>query len=615
MAAGGKRVNRTVGRVIVAASVLVLAAAAAVPAMASTPVPAFASIGGTVRLVAPDGAQAPFPAARIVRLLRGGGVAIDVPSARAAEAYADLVRRYGAGSTRPDGVARIAADHIPSDPLWSEMWGARRIGAPAAWGVSLGSPDVVIAVLDSGVNEKADLAGAVLPGTDIVNGGSDTSDSVGHGTFVAEVAAGRIDNGSGGAGICPRCSVLPVKVMRGSGPGWTTDIDAGIYWAVDHGATVINLSLAGKNGAGEDDAAVRYARSAGVSVVAGAGNEGDSEREYPAAAPGVLSVAWTDQVDALDPDSSFGSWVDLAAPGEAAVVSADGKQWRVGGTSFSAPVVAGALALMASAAPSSTMAEREEALRSTAAAVVPADAIGGGRIDVSRALAALGTEVVPPAQPVPGAPVITVTAPTRGVTYTRATTIDVTWDETTAPGATIASRTVTREATPVAGGVCDDSTWAPTGDPIVTDATHQTSGTLSDGTCYRWRIDVVDTSGNAASATTHVVFADRRKPVIRPVLPKKLTRISATRIVFRWAVDDGTGGSGVAKPTRVVTQSGRVSGSTCTGWRTWGTGTVPPGIAEYPFTVVGPICVRLRLTVTDAAGNTTTTTLPAYLHR
>ena len=608
---------RRAGSTAALVALLVVAPTAAVAPAAAT-APRFAPIAGVVRLVAPAGATAPLPSARVVRDLPDGSVAIDVPAWRAADAYAALAGRYRPGAVRPDAVERILADHIPSDPFWPDMTWARRIGMPAAWGVSLGSPEVVIAIVDSGVNEAADLAGAVLPGRSFVGDVADTADRNGHGTLVAQTAAARVDNAYGAAGVCPRCAILPVRVSLTSGHGWASDVDSGIVWAVDHGATVINLSLGGRDSDGVHDAAVRYARAAGVSVVAAAGNDGSATPEYPASTPGVLGVAWTDDHDVLDPASTRGTWVDLAAPGDIKAASTRSNEWfTASGTSFSSPMVAGALGLLASAVPGSTMAQREAALLSTARAVTPAGSIGGGRIDVAAALAALAAEVPPtptPAPPVAGAPVLAMTAPSRAVTYVRAATVDVAWTETFVPGEAAGARTVVQESAPVAGGVCDGDAWSASPEPEASpEAATFRTGPLADRTCYRWRIGVVDRSGRAAERVSGIVFVDRRKPVVRAVLPKRLTTISAGTLAFRWSVDDGTAGSGVVRTT-VVSEKGWLTARGCGRWSRADRETLPYIVTEESVQVWGPICIRLKVTVVDAAGNQTATVLAAYRH-
>ncbi len=599
-------------RAAVTAAVMLIAASAVMAAPAGAAAPPFAAMDGVVRLIAPAGARAPLPAAHVVRTLPGGSVAIDVPAARAAEAWSVLAGRHAPGTVLAD-VRHTWADHVPTDPLWSEMWGARRIRLPAAWPSSLGDPDVVIAVLDTGVDAMADLDGALLPGTDIVDGDTDPSDAEGHGTVVAQVAAARIDNGVGGVGACPACAVLPVRIGKKDGV-WESDSAAAIVWAVDHGATVINMSYGSTGRVGLEEAAVRYARSAGVTLVAAAGNDGGTAPVYPGALPGVISVAATDDHDVVEDWSQRGAWVDVAAPGEAATPVDDDTWLASSGTSFSAPLVAGLVALLTSAAPTATRAEIEAAITSSAVPVTPAGTIAGGRVDAAAALAALGAKVALPVGPTPGAPVVEMTAPSKALTYTRGTSIGLAWTETLAPAASVASRTVTQESTPVRGGACDESGWV-AADPIPGEGSPFTASDLADGTCYRWRIDLTDSGGLATSTTSRPVLVDRRKPVVAAVLPKKLTRTTKSIVTFRWRIDDGDAGSGVAAPVRIVTQQGRVVGSSCTGWRTWGRSSVPPAVTEDEYTVGGRICVRIRLTVTDAAGNATTVMLPAWLRR
>jgi hypothetical protein len=276
-------------------------------------------------------------------------------------------------------------------------------------------------------------------------------------------------------------------------------------------------------------------------------------------------------------------------------------------------MVAGLVALLASAAPSSTVAEREAAVTSTVVPVTPAGDIGGGRIDAVAALRALGAKVTPPGGG-SASGVLAVTAPSKALTYIRMSSFDVAWTETLPAGVTVAARTVTQQSTRVEGAVCDPTAWE-SGDPVPGEGSPFTAADLSDGTCYRWVVDLVDSAGTASSVTTRLVMVDRAKPAIVPVLPKRLTRTSAPKIAFRWRLDDGDTGSGVSADVRILTQQGRVRGASCTGWRTWGRTSVPADETEDDYTVSGPICVRLRLTATDMAGNTTTTFLPAYLHR
>ena len=194
--------------------------------------------------------------------------------------------------------------------------------AEASSGTAADGP--VVAVLDTGVS----LDGRVLAGIDLVAGDADTHDANGHGTAVAASVAS----------ACPSCRILPVRVLsdRGSAP-WAR-VAAGIVWAVDHGARVVNVSIAGPGGSEALRQAVAYAAAHGTVVVAAAGNTASDEPQYPAAYPGVLAVG------AAGSDwSARGSWVDVELPGCARLPVGGSRQWACG-TSFAAPRAAGLVA-------------------------------------------------------------------------------------------------------------------------------------------------------------------------------------------------------------------------------------------------------------------------------
>jgi hypothetical protein len=187
----------------------------------------------------------------------------------------------------------------------------------------------VVAVLDTGVSLPGEPN--VLPGVDLVAPGTDAADENGHGT---EVAATLTRN-------CGDCELLPVRVLSRSGAAPWSRVAAGIVWAVDHGATVVNVSIAGPVGSPALRAAVRHATERGVLVVASAGNTGRAEPQFPAAYPGVVAVAATDSSGRLAAWSSRGGWVDAVAPG-------CGRRTHPNvpacGTSFAAPLVSARLA-------------------------------------------------------------------------------------------------------------------------------------------------------------------------------------------------------------------------------------------------------------------------------
>jgi Subtilase family len=148
-----------------------------------------------------------------------------------------------------------------------------------------------------------------------LDGSGDTADDVGHGTAVAGVIAARANNRLGSSGYCARCSVMPVKVVDATGRGSSSALAAGIEWAAMHGASIINVSLVLAARDPAVSAVVADALARGVLVVASAGNDGGTAPNYPAAEPGVISVAATDASAGLYPWSARGDWVSVSGPG------------------------------------------------------------------------------------------------------------------------------------------------------------------------------------------------------------------------------------------------------------------------------------------------------------
>jgi subtilisin family serine protease len=279
---------------------------------------------------------------------------------------------------------------VPNDTLWQDQWGPRRVRAPRAWDATKGSSSVVVAVVDTGVDYgHPDLQGLFVTGYDFVNNDADPRDDQGHGTAVAGVIAARTQNHEGQAGMCWKCSVMPVKVLDRNGSGPTSTIAAGMVWAVNHGARVINLSLGGAGTTQALQDAVLFAASKGVLVVAAAGNSGSSTRFYPAAYAEALSVAATTSSDNLYDWSNRGlDWVKVAAPGCNVAPVRGGGYGDFCGTSSATPIVSGIAALALSLDPDLDKDALEQALRRTAR-----HGIGGveyGRVNALYTLAALG---------------------------------------------------------------------------------------------------------------------------------------------------------------------------------------------------------------------------------
>ncbi|MGR6319532.1 S8 family serine peptidase [Micromonospora soli] len=275
-----------------------------------------------------------------------------------------------------------------NDPLSAKQWGLRQIHADQAWTTSTGA-GVVIAVVDTGVDlSHPDLSGKLVPGATFVDcgptscgngdwrgpdGTADAGDE--HGTHVAGIAAAATGNGVGVAGVAPDAKIMPIKVLE-AGSGSFADIAAGIRYAADHGAKVVNLSLGAQPGSqaltltgleADVTAAIAYAQTKGVAVIAAAGNETAPLCDTPAWEAGALCVTATDRNEVKAWYSNLGVKTDLkavAAPGGAGLVNCDDDVWSsvpVGtgsagcgqanydayaGTSMATPAVSGVAALL-----------------------------------------------------------------------------------------------------------------------------------------------------------------------------------------------------------------------------------------------------------------------------
>ena len=299
----------------------------------------------------------------------------------------------------------------PNDPAWGGQWAQRLVRMPDVWDITTGDPSVVIATIDTGANPIPDLADALVPGWDFVDNDPEAQDLNGHGTQVASVIAARGNNGVGMAGYCWQCKVMPIRVS-----GNPNMIAAGITYAVEHGARVIDISLT-RPGSPHwaEESAVRYALDRGVVVIASAGNNGNEVTQYPGAYPGVLAVGATDDADGLYFWSNRGPWVALTAPGCNIVLNPF--PGELCGTSFTPAVVAGVVGLLLSRNPSLT---RHQIAAALAATAKPIPGIAFGRINPLAAFEFLG--LTPPAQSQGGSGG-TATPPTTNTPVTRTPTL------------------------------------------------------------------------------------------------------------------------------------------------------------------------------------------------
>jgi subtilisin family serine protease len=332
-------------------------------------------------------------------------------------------------------VARVALGAAPrgvtdGDPRDEEAWhlsGDAPMGVWSAWSRTTGG-DVTVAVADTGADlTHPDLApnlwtnpgevpgngvdddhdGTVddVHGVDLVGHDGDPSDDNGHGTHVAGIIGARGDNGIGASGVAWRVRLMVVKVLDSNADGNTSTVADGVRWAVAHGARIVNLSLAGAGRSADLENALVTAQNAGVLVVVAAGNDHHDLGllpSYPASypEPNVLGVAATRPDSLLSILSSFGSGVDLSAPGETIFSTArgGGYEYRTG-TSMASPMVAGTAALLLAQRPDLDAGGVVAAL--TGAARHNALPVGAGALDAGAALGGPLPSSAPAAAPGP----------------------------------------------------------------------------------------------------------------------------------------------------------------------------------------------------------------------
>lgn len=338
---------------------------------------------------------------------------------------------------------RVRSMLTPTDPAYIYQWHYGAINLPQAWNITTGSPNVIVAVVDSGVFlNHPDLRGQLVPGYDFVSALGSSNDGDGldsdptdpgdsiyvgssswHGTHVTGTVVAAMNNNEGGVGVAPGARVMPLRAI-GRGGGLSYDVMQAVRFAAgmenDSGtvpaqrADIINLSLGGGGYSQVAQDLYRAVRARDIIVVAASGNENTDEAMYPASYSGVVSVAASDFRGDHAPYSNWGPFVDVTAPG--GNMSADRNNDGYGdgilstgvletasgreksyvfyqGTSMAAPHVAGIVALMKSIHPGLTPDEFDSLLASGTitedkGAAGRDDRYGYGLIDAYRAVEA-----------------------------------------------------------------------------------------------------------------------------------------------------------------------------------------------------------------------------------
>lgn len=336
---------------------------------------------------------------------------IELPENASEVAIVKLLRKHRALKFVELDVA-FPPELIPNDPYYGDAWHLPQIGGPAAWDLSAGA-GVTIAVLDSGVDPAhPDLAAQLVAGWNTYDNNNDTRDVYGHGTKVAGAAAAIGGNTTGVTGVAWRAKIMPMRVTDTAGYAYSSTLAQGITWAADRGARVANVSFAGVAGNSTIQSAAQYMRGKGGVVVVAAGNSGADDGFAPSSA--LTVVAATDVGDVRAGFSSYGAYVDVAAPGVNIWSTTKGGGYGgVSGTSFAAPVTAGVYALMIAANPALPVQTFDSLLFSTATDLGTSGYdtyFGNGRVNaaaaVTAALGSGGTDTT--------APVVSITAPTGG---------------------------------------------------------------------------------------------------------------------------------------------------------------------------------------------------------
>jgi len=475
----------------------------------------------------------------------------------------------------------IAPDAAPNDPYFTSQWHLTKIAASTAWDTTTGSSSVIVAILDTGVDgTHPDLVANLIPGWNIYDNNSDTSDVYGHGTATAGTAAAAGNNGIGVAAVALNCPIMPVRISDLNGYGYSSTISSGLTWAADHGARVANISYE-VSGISAVASAAQYFQSKGGVVTVSSGNSGTVLST--ADNPYVLTVSATDANDAIASWSNTGNLIDLAAPGVNVFTTSRGGGYGYwSGTSFSAPIVAGVAALVISANPNLSGAQVQDVLKQSADDLGTAGwdtRYGWGRVNAAAAVnLALNTSQIRETTP----PTVNITSPANGSLVSRSITVQVSASDN------VGVASVTLSVDGVAIGTLTSApynfAWDTTG--------------VSDGT-HRLEAVARDTAGNSSSSSLNVTVGnapDTVAPSISIVSPANGARVKNNVSVQVSASDN----RGVTKVELYVDD--QLTSSS----------TIAPFTTNWNVRKAASGAYTLRCVAYDAAGNTGWAAITAY---
>lgn len=460
----------------------------------------------------------------------------------------------------------------PNDPQYPHQTHLTAIQGPLAWAKTTGSPGVIVAVIDTGVNgNHPDLAGHLLPGWNTYDNNADYADVYGHGTKVAGAITAATNNAAGVASICWDCMILPVRASYPSGSATYSALAAGLVWAADHGARVANLSYSVSNSTTVTVAAQYFMLKGGL-VFASAGNYGANDASPDN--PYIVTVSAIEPVSKnLYSWSNYGNNIDVTAPGCVGSTTLMNLSYGSGcGTSYSSPIAAGVAALIFSANPTLSPAKALDILKRSAADLGDPGwdiRFGAGMVDAAKAVdLAIGES----SRDIT-APVVTVHAPASGAKV---------------KGAIAASASVSD-----AEGHVETVTFKVNSTPVCTFTAAPYSCSIDttafpDGSAV-FSVLAADTAGNSVTVQQVITIAnaDTVKPVVSLLSPAAGAAVHGA-VAISFAASDDTGVTGItvfAGSSTVCSLSG--AATSCS----WDSTKVPNG----------PI--QLTVTARDAAGN------------
>ncbi len=284
------------------------------------------------------------------------------------------------------------ASFHPNDALFQRhQWNLPIIETLRGWDLSKGSEEIVVAVIDTGVDlSHPDLTERLVQGANFINQTKPPIDDVGHGTHVTGIISAIVNNEEGVAGMSWYNKVMPIKSLDHSGAGSSYSVAQGIIWAVDQGAHVINMSLGNYADSEFLHDAVKYAFDRDVILVAATGNDNTENPGFPAAYEEVLAVGATNRYQYRAGFSNYGHYLDVTAPGEQIASTYPNNQYAaLSGTSMASPHVSALAAMIRTVNPSLSNVEVMNIIRysSLDLGIKGHDKhYGYGQIDVEKAL-------------------------------------------------------------------------------------------------------------------------------------------------------------------------------------------------------------------------------------